>query len=556
MFRVARLLPFVLLCPAAVLAQTPRRDTIQVTSRIVYVDVVVRDHAGHIVRGLTESDFRIFENGKPQTITYFVDHTRDTTVSIPAKAEGSGLEFSNVGGESQSANIILFDFFNTASQDQLYARKQMIRFLEELPPGKRTALFVLGWRLKMLQNFTGSTDRLLAAAKAMKFESSTMQTAGEQQQDSDMAAAFAAAMGGSPSGQNPVADGNAFAAAENAQHAADVTQTALNEISAAVSGYPGRKNLYWLADTFPLYGGPALEINDMANAMSNYSMSTQDMAAANRAEANGQIAIYPISLLGLDASGMGAEARGMTSASQLFTAREAMREMMNNLADTTGGRAYYGTNDFAGALRNGFEDGSSYYSLAYEPQNKKWNGQFRKLAVKLAERGYSLNYRRGYYALPDHPAHVNDAVELNAALQPDTPEITMLLLRAKVQLPDKDHPAVRVDPVIEPANVDFSTDAAGRHHARLLVSLIALPENNPSGKSAKAPVQTSGTYVVQLDTAAFQKLLSSGMPMHLELRLAPGCYRLRLGVSDMNNHHVGTLDMPIQIPGATGNSPP
>jgi hypothetical protein len=43
------------------------------------------------------------------------------------------------------------------------------------------------------------------------------------------------------------------------------------------------------------------------------------------------------------------------------------------------------------------------------------------------------------------------------------------------------------------------------------------------------------------------------MPVHLELRLSPGSYRLRLGVSDMNNHHVGTLDMPIQIATAPTN---
>lgn len=549
MARMGSLLLAVILCPGASLAQTSPPNTIQVTSRIVYVDVVVRDSAGRIVRGLTEKDFRVLEDGKPQAIQYFSDHTHDAAPQPSGtQLPGSGLEFSNVEGSSNSVNIILFDFYNTASQDQPYARKQMIRFLEDLPPGRQTALFVLGWRLEMLQNFTGSTDRLLAAAKAMKIGASTVETTGEAQQNGDMAAAFAAAMGRNPSGRSAASDGPAIAAADDLQHAADITQTALNQIAAAVSGYPGRKNLYWLADTFPLYGGPALEINDLMDATLAHSMSTQDMADANRAEANAQIAIYPISLLGVDASGMGAEARGMTSTRQLFIAREAMRAMINTLADTTGGHAYYGTNDFAGALRKGFEDGSNYYSLAYKPQNQKWNNQFRKIAVKLMERGYSLSYRRGYYALPDDPAPVNDAAQLNAALQPDTPELTMLLLHARVQLPDEDHPAVRVDSVIEPANVDFSTDAAGRHHAKLLVSLIALPQKvDPKRQAAATPVQASGMYVVNLDTAAFQKLLSSGMKMHLELRLSPGEYRLRLGVSDMNNHHVGTLDMPIQV---------
>jgi hypothetical protein len=29
--------------------------------------------------------------------------------------------------------------------------------------------------------------------------------------------------------------------------------------------------------------------------------------------------------------------------------------------------------------------------------------------------------------------------------------------------------------------------------------------------------------------------------------LKPGSYRLRLGVSDMNNHRLGTLDMPVTV---------
>ena len=59
--------------------------------------------------------------------------------------------------------------------------------------------------------------------------------------------------------------------------------------------------------------------------------------------------------------------------------------------------------------------------------------------------------------------------------------------------------------------------------------------------------QTSGAYVVDLDPEAFRKLFASGMPMHQELMLAPGRYRLRLGVTDLTTHRVGTLDMPVEI---------
>jgi VWFA-related protein len=546
-------------------APTP---TIQITSRIVYVDVVVRDSYGRIVRGLTEKDFRLLEDGKPQKIDFFRDHTHDEPTA-PAKTNNDGaLNFSNVDASGQAANsvnIILFDFFNTAPQDQLYARKQMIRFLDNLPPGRQTALFVLGTHLRMLQSFTGSTDRLLAAAKAMQLETSTVKTVGAQQQDIYMAQAFAAAVGRSASGINPVSDSTTLQGGEDAQHAADVTKTALDQISAAVSGYPGRKNLYWLGETFPLYGGPTLEINDLSQAIAGNAMSTADMADANRGVASAQIAIYPISLMGLEVGGIGPESNidphnGQEYARQ-FNQRNAMHEMLNNMADTTGGRAYYGTNDFAGALARGFEDGSSYYTLAYRPENHNWNSHFRKIALKLEQHGYTLAYRRGYYAFPDQPTGpINPVSELNAALQPDTPELTLLRLHSKVELPDAQHPAVRIDSVIDPANVDFSTDAQGRRHARLLVSLIAIPETESRSadhnKQPIGPPQTSGAYVVDLDPQAFQKLFTSGMPMHQELALTPGHYRLRLGVTDLANHHIGTLDMPIEIAAQTAATAP
>jgi VWFA-related protein len=563
MVRVLRLLT-ILLCPVLTSAQAvpdttafgkaAPPTTIHVISRIVYVDIVVRDGNGRIVRGLTEKDLRVLEDGKPQRIDFFRDHTHDALTSIASTAtHDATLRFSNVavnGDGTQSVNIILFDLFNTAAQDQAYARQQMIRFLEKLPPGRQTALFILGSRLQMLQSFTGSTDRLLAAAKAVETTKSSVEPLGEQQQDLSLAASLATA------GHNTVSDGFNFQQSQDVQSATDITKMALDQIAAAVSGYPGRKNLYWLGETFPVYG-PALEIHDLSQAVVSNTLNTADMGDANRAEATAQIAIYPISLQGLEVGGSGPESDLEPEGTELgrqFTARNAMHEMLNNLAETTGGHAYYGTNDFARALQRGFEDGASYYSLAYRSENKSWNGHFRKIAVKVEQHNYSLSYRRGYYALSDQSAIAGDVISnLDAALQRNAPELTVLRLHAKVELPDAQHANVRVDSVIDPINIDFSTDTQGKHHAQLLVTLVALPDTLPSTarpkhQPASVPMhRTSGAYIVDVEQPAFERLLTSGIPMHQELALPPGQYRLRLGVSDLGNHRIGTLDMPIEI---------
>ena len=52
---------------------------------VVLLDVVVTDSSGNPVTGLTQNDFRIFEDDKQQTIASFKEHTGApiTTVSLP-----------------------------------------------------------------------------------------------------------------------------------------------------------------------------------------------------------------------------------------------------------------------------------------------------------------------------------------------------------------------------------------------------------------------------------------------------------------------------------------
>src|ERR1022692_4841291 len=42
------------------------------------------------------------------------------------------------------------------------------------------------------------------------------------------------------------------------------------------------------------------------------------------------------------------------------------------------------------------QQGSSYYTLAYTPTNREWNGKYRKIEVKAATPAAELTYRRGY----------------------------------------------------------------------------------------------------------------------------------------------------------------
>ena len=63
--------------------------TIQTTSRLVLLDVSVKDAAGGFVSGLTKDNFKVFENGKPQEISQFANADIPVTVGIVVDESGS-----------------------------------------------------------------------------------------------------------------------------------------------------------------------------------------------------------------------------------------------------------------------------------------------------------------------------------------------------------------------------------------------------------------------------------------------------------------------------------
>ncbi len=87
----------VLMClPVLVLASTPQepahespRKVFSSKSEVVMVHVSVRDRKSRLVPGLARDAFSIFENGQPQTLTYFENEDRPVTVGLVIDSSGS-----------------------------------------------------------------------------------------------------------------------------------------------------------------------------------------------------------------------------------------------------------------------------------------------------------------------------------------------------------------------------------------------------------------------------------------------------------------------------------
>jgi hypothetical protein len=253
-----------------------------------------------------------------------------------------------------------------------------------------------------------------------------------------------------------------------------------------------------------------------------------------------QISVYPIDVRGLrsDAQGIGG-AQEFVSQDRTHSQMTSSHLLMRDVAEQTCGEAFYNGNDLKGAMRRSIEHGSTYYTLAYSPSNKKWDGAFRHVEVRLAKEGAKLDYRHGYFAIPDDPGPADTARRmLIAEMQPGVPESTMLLLRVRV-VPDYATGKVSIDYGIYAPDIAFTGD----DHKQAKLEFVAVAWN----KDNKAAGDVSQTMDLDLKPETFRKILETGLPAHQELTLKPGTYHLRLGVMDYSNAKIGTLELPISL---------
>lgn len=74
--------------------------------------------------------------------------------------------------------------------------------------------------------------------------------------------------------------------------------------------------------------------------------------------------------------------------------------VLKKLAEETGGRMLEvkGMDKLEEALDEISDELHHQYSLGYYPENKNWNGKFRKIEISAGEKGYRVYARKGYYA--------------------------------------------------------------------------------------------------------------------------------------------------------------
>ncbi|HEY6348440.1 MAG TPA: VWA domain-containing protein [Candidatus Angelobacter sp.] len=500
------LLPLLLLAPRSFSQSTPQSQTVlRATTRLVILDVVATDEKGQPVSGLKAEDFTVLEDGKPQQLIDF-SFQRPTTAphTLPKLAPNvvsNAPEYSS----ASSLNVILLDAINTDFSSHAYAQEMLIKYLDSSPAIQPTAVYALDGKLMLLHDFTTDTRALREVLAHFKPQGPT-----------HIPDVYAAASPFSRRGSYQVS-----------VHGREVSFNAMRFLAQSLAGYPGRKNLIWLSEGFPLSLFPDTTLGDAAFAVTDFSPMVEKIADDLM---NAEVALYPI-----DAAGVSIDDR--------FPARTAMVSM----AERTGGKTFYNRNDIDTGVRTSIDDGSTYYNMQYYPQNKTWDNRFRKIEVKVNRPHVHLQYRQGYFALgPDSTLGTNSdraARDVGQALMLDAPASAAVLFQAAIAPPsDKTQNKYVVNFGVDPHTIHFQQGADGLQHAEVGCVVWAYRGSAP-------PIQFEGRPLeANLESGVYEQIMKSYFPCQRPLDLKRGDYTLRLGVIDLKTNLIGTATIKLTVP--------
>jgi VWFA-related protein len=510
--------------------------TIEVYSRETVVDVTVLDAKGQPVHGLTQADFSVEEDGKPEPMRSF----HEFGAAGPMVQQAVGKLPPNVYSNRQAAetgtlNIIVIDTLHMDPMGGMRAKKEATDYLRKMPEGTRMALLTLGSELQLVQGFTTDKDVLIAALNDMK--------------NTVMPTGWANA--------SPCVRASVGMLA---------TPQALRQIGAMLVGDKGKKNVLWFTGNqtslgpTPYCGSPRHYPED-AEAL-------EMLAAA-------QVTLYTIDTRGLVnpvaplSAEFGADTPPMMRERTYYGGSP-----LDQVAAATGGRHFFGSNDFVGEMSQAVELGSNYYSITYVPGHGN-DSNFHNIKVKVDRPGLTLMYRLGYGA--DDIAKIEAHSEIPATLDATTPApekntmsasmarfappATQVLFDVKVaptmSAPKPTDPPVMGFPAAEvkskpmvrydiaykvPVDQIGLTDwPGGLHQGSMEFDVVA---SDVFGK-----LITSVSRKVQLSMTEEEYWDFVGQPYQYfqQIDLPPGQIYLRVGILDGMSKRVGTVEIPLKV---------
>src|SRR5947209_11617710 len=536
-------------------------EVVTVRSRLVNVDVSVKDKKGNYVNDLKADDFTGFENGVRQKVEFFNPPlVAGETVGVESAAAGqkssrtAQAEVHARAGMSGNIISLVLDGLTTDPSNMKRVRDGAIKYIrEQVADTDSVALFSVTGGLQLLQPFTHDKDKLIAAVDRASAVSTSSKNFEQRDIEENIAKLREASVGADTADVTSITSQGGAEQLMAAMIAARVLQeylrlrtalglqqarpilAALAAICEAQRSIPGKKTLVLFSHAFV-----TPEVLDWQ------VQSTIDIA--NRAN----VAIYIIDSAGLQANaplsgayappsplqgiaGVGRpETRAHTEGGEnefdqsRFEGSSREHDILFRISGDTGGKFVRGTNDIAKGLERIDQEIRARYTLAYQSTDPNFDGGFRKLKIEVGRPGAQVLARNGYYAIaPDQivPLSPDEKKLLASVTAPESVSSLPLFVemspfrsqggRYVVPLAlEVPHDAVKFEP------------RADRQRMQLDV-LVVVREGQDRILS-----RLGGNFDVSLTAEQYQSILNNNVFYRQDVELAPGTYSVDMVVRD------------------------
>ncbi len=527
--------------------ETPR---FVVRTSLVLLPTVVTDKNGNHVTGLKKEDFVITENDQPRKISVFEEiKTEAGQIRRVAPNQAAYTNVVDPEAKSQRVTMIVIDMLNTRFQDQVQARRDLLKFIAEgLQPGEPVALMTIGSAgLHVVNDFTADPKELITAVKKVRGEISTSERTENESADlqnmlyaqQEQRARSLRQLGITPQNQAEMMDalvGFRYGAADRLesmqqQVGLEITMRCLRQIAESFAGIPGRKSLIWATGGLPFVADDPSTMRYMSSEMLAQYEATWN--ALN----DSQIAVYPLDVSSLFNTGFTSPRFGRI---RRYARASAAASNLEDFAKMTGGRLCIAKINMNDCFRETQQDASQYYMLGFYVDRAKGHPGWHKVTVRSWKQGLEIRARGSYY-IPEHapdPAKAERTDMDTAVISPTdftaVPMVVSWMGRA---------------PAGSKTRLSFRFKVPGQ-------SITIDEENNALSLAFAAFAKTDtggivGDYVKEIEGKLppdkVEAVRVQGIVYDGQIDVPPGKYTVRFIVRDNLTGRMGTVSAPVEI---------
>ncbi|PYV12051.1 MAG: hypothetical protein DMG23_02395 [Acidobacteria bacterium] len=538
---------------------------LRVERNLVPVRVIVRDSKGQIVRNLDKDDFRIFDSGKLQTITYFSVEVPSSKSSMPAASgatepanEQALPETARPASTPQRYLGLYFDDVHMKFEDVARTRDAADRYLvSSLRAGDRVGIFTASGQT--VADFTDNLGKLHEAlfhllprpiaAKEISpcpdiLEYQAYKIVHEHDPYS-IEIATEEALYCQFNGDRRYVDRAQQEAEVSAVRTLTFSETeaaqvlrGLEQLVRRMSVLPGQRSLVLVSPGF-LTLTLRFEVSEIADRAlrSEVIISTFD--------SKGLYATPPLGDASERASVLPQRADMVGHKTELYLEQfDRNKEVLRDTAFDTGGEFFQNSNDYDQGFQRVGALPEVYYVLGFSPKNLKYDGRFHNLKVELVKPArVTLRARRGYFApkiAPDAAAQAKEEIEDAVFSQAQVSELPLELHTQFFKINEKD---VKLS-VLAHLDVRFLRfrKSEGRNLENLTVVTVLFDRD---GKYLTA---NEKRLEFRLRDGSLERLFRSGLTMKTSFDVKPGTYQVRQVVRDAEGGHLSGLSRTVEIP--------